>query len=177
MNTISREFLNELIDFSPEGSGTSQSIGELQSQATVAAFNMLAHNRCAYLADEVGMGKTYVALGVMSLMRYLDPHVRVIVIAPRQNIQEKWKKELTNFVRNNWKITGNRVKSLEGTPVWEPVVCGNLSIFAKEALLNQDRDFFLRMTSFSLSAKNPEDRDRSQKGLVSLDPLVKCRRY
>ncbi len=175
MQTISPEFLDELIDVSPEGSGTSQSIGKLQREGTVTAFNMLAHNRCAYLADEVGMGKTYVALGVMSLLRYFDPQARVIVIAPRQNIQEKWKKELTNFVRNNWKITGNRVKSLEGTPVWEPVVCGNLPILAHEALLNQDRDFFLRMTSFSLSAKNLEDRERSRDWLVNSVPWLKKR--
>ena len=60
----------------------------------MAAFNMLARNGCAYLADEVGMGKTYVALGVMSLLRYFDPHARIVVIAPRENIQRKWVKEL-----------------------------------------------------------------------------------
>ena len=173
MQTITPEFLDELIDFSPKDSGASKSVGELQREGTVAAFNMLAHNGCAYLADEVGMGKTYVALGVMSLLRYFDPHTRVIVIAPRQNIQEKWKKELTNFVRNNWKIIGNRVKSLEGTPVWEPVVCGNLPTFAREALINQDRDFFLRMSSFSLRAKNLEDRKRSRDRLVHAIPWIK----
>ena len=173
MQTISPEFLDELIDFTPQGGNASKSVGKLQREGTVAAFNMLAYNGCAYLADEVGMGKTYVALGVMSLLRYFDPHTRVIVIAPRQNIQEKWKKELTNFVRNNWKIIGNRVKSLESTPVWEPVVCGNLPIFAREALLNQDRDFFLRMTSFSLSAKNIEDRKRSRDLLVDAIPWLR----
>ena len=173
MQTITPEFLDELIDFTPQDSSASKSVGELQREGTVAAFNMLAYNGCAYLADEVGMGKTYIALGVMSLMRYFDPDARVIVIAPRQNIQEKWKKELTNFVRNNWKIIGNRVKSLESTPVWEPVVCGNLPIFAREALLNQDRDFFLRMTSFSLSAKEVEERRRSRDLLVDAIPWLK----
>ena len=172
MESMSPEFLDELVDFSPADGGASASIGELQREGTVAAFNMLAHNGCAYLADEVGMGKTYMALGVMTLLRYFDPHARVIVIAPRQNIQEKWRKELTNFVRNNWKIVGNRVKTLEGTPVWEPVVCGNLPTFAHEALLNQDRDFFLRMTSFSLVAKNPEDRKRSRKWILDAIPWL-----
>ena len=60
------------------------------------------------------MGKTYVALGVMALLRYFDPRARIIVIAPRENIQRKWVKELQNFVRMNWKIVGNRVKSLQG---------------------------------------------------------------
>ena len=67
------------------------------------------------------MGKTYVALGVMSLLRWQDPHARIVVIAPRENIQHKWIKELHNFVADNWKVTGNRVKSLQGGPSWEPV--------------------------------------------------------
>ena len=143
-----------------------------QRQGTVAAFNMLVRNNCAYLADEVGMGKTYVALGVLSLIRYFNPHARVLVIAPRQNIQQKWTKELKNFVRHNWKIRGNRVKSLDSTPVWEPVECQNLAELAHEALTNQDRDFFLRMTSFSLSTKDPKDRERGQHRLVEAIPWL-----
>ena len=112
------------------------------------------------------MGKTYVALGVMSLLRYFDPHARIIVIAPRQNIQRKWVKELNNFVRNNWRVVGNRVKSLQGGPVWPPVVCDSLSEFAHEALVNQDRDFFLRMTSFSIRLSDPNDRERTRKTLL-----------
>ena len=162
MKRISPEFLDELINFCPENSGASKSVGELQRRGTVAAFNMLAVNGCAYIADEVGMGKTYVALGVMNLLRYFNPRARIAVIAPRQNIQLKWEKELTNFVRNNWQVNDNRVKSLENTPVWNPVICENLASFAHESLLNQDRDFFLKMSSFSLVANTRENRDRAR---------------
>ena len=173
MDTISPEFLDELINFAPDNSGVSESVKESQREGTVAAFNMLARNRCAYLADEVGMGKTYVALGVLCLLRYFNPHARALVIAPRQNIQQKWTKELKNFVRSNWKPMGNRVKSLESTPVWEPIECQNLAQLAHEALTNQDRDFLLRMTSFSLSAKNEPDRIRSQNLLVESVPWLR----
>ena len=44
-------------------------------------------------------GKTYVALGVFGMLRHLHPTARVMVIAPRENIQRKWVKELKNFVR------------------------------------------------------------------------------
>ena len=161
MRTITPEFLDELIDFAPSGADRDKAFGRQQREGTVAAFNMLARNGCAYLADEVGMGKTYVALGVMSLLRYFDPHTRIVVIAPRENIQHKWVKELRNFVGRNWLVVGNRVKSLQGGPVWEPVVCGSLVEFAREALVNQDRDFFLRNTSFSIrlsdSKESPEN--------------------
>ena len=136
---------------------------------------MLARNGCAYLADEVGMGKTYVALGVMSLLRYFDPHSRIVVIAPRENIQRKWVKELHNFVRYNWRVVGNRVKSLEGKPVWEPVVCNSLVEFAHEALVNQDRDFFLRMSSFSIRLSDPADRRRTRKALLDAVSWLKRR--
>ncbi|MCY3626650.1 MAG: DEAD/DEAH box helicase family protein, partial [Gammaproteobacteria bacterium] len=172
METITTEFLDKLINFAPENSGVSESVKLSQREGTVAAFNMLARNRCAYLADEVGMGKTYVALGVLCLLRYFNPHTRALVIAPRQNIQQKWTKELKNFVRNNWKLVGNRVKSLESTPVWEPIECQNLAQLAHEALTNQDRDFFLRMTSFSLSTKNEADRIRARDLLVKSVPWL-----
>ena len=117
MRTITNELVDELIDFAPGEADKTRGYAGLQRDGTVAVFNMLARNGCAYLADEVGMGKTYVALGVMNLLRYFKPDARVVVIAPRENIQRKWEKELRNFVRVNWRITGNRVKALHGGPV------------------------------------------------------------
>ena len=175
MRSITPEFLDKLIDFAPSGEDRDKAFGSQQRDGTVAAFNMLARNGCAYLADEVGMGKTYVALGVMSLLRYFDPHARIVVIAPRENIQRKWVKELRNFVGHNWRVVGNRVKSLQGGPVWEPVVCSALSEFAREALVNQDRDFFLRMTSFSIRLSDPEDRKRTRSTLLGNVPWLKPR--
>ena len=175
MRTITPEFLDELIDFVPSGADRDKAFGRQQREGTVAAFNMLARNGCAYLADEVGMGKTYVALGVMSLLRYFDPHARIVVIAPRENIQRKWVKELHNFVGRNWLVVGNRVKSLQGRPVWEPVVCNSLVEFAREALVNQDRDFFLRMTSFSIRLSDPEDRRKTRRALLDNVPWLERR--
>ena len=175
MRPITPGFLDELIDFAPSGADRDRAFGSQQRDGTVAAFNMLARNGCAYLADEVGMGKTYIALGVMSLLRYFNPHARIIVIAPRENIQRKWVKELRNFVGHNWRVIGNRVKSLEGGPVWEPAVCGSLVEFAREALLNQDRDFFLRMTSFSIRRSDPDDRRRTRGLLLDNVPWLQPR--
>lgn len=175
MRSITPEFLDRLIDFAPSGEDRDKAFGDQQRDGTVAAFNMLARNGCAYLADEVGMGKTYVALGVMSLLRYFDPHARIVVIAPRENIQRKWVKELRNFVGSNWRVVGNRVKSLQGGPVWEPVVCGSLPEFAREALVNQDRDFFLRMTSFSIRLSDPKDRQRTRSTLVGNVPWLETK--
>ena len=165
MKTVSPEFVDQLINFAPTEDARKMGFADGQRDGTVALFNMLQRNKVAYLADEVGMGKTYVALGVMSLVRYLDPHARIVVIAPRENIQRKWVKELKNFVRNNWRIVGNRVKSLQGEPAWDPVHCDTLIDFVREAMLSADRDFFLRMTSFSLALKQAESRRRLRQRL------------
>ena len=172
MNTVTEKLVRELIDFAPTERTRDMGFAEQQLEGTVALYNMLERNRCAYLADEVGMGKTYVALGVMALTRYLDPHARIVVIAPRENIQRKWIKELKNFVRLNWKVVGNRVKSLQNEPAWEPVYCNSLIEFVQEALRNADRDFFLRMTSFSLATEQPESRRRLRRRFLERVPWI-----
>jgi len=131
---------------------------EAQLEGAVAIHNLLIRERFAYLADEVGMGKTYVALGVAALFRHFQPHWRVMIVAPRENIQLKWKKELLNFTAHNWRVTDNWVRALSGAPAYGLAVCRNLIDLAREAALNPDRDFLLRLTSFSLglSENNPE---------------------
>ena len=174
MKRIHVDFARELIDFSGaarNGAGARRraitaSFAESQLHGAVASYNMLAENRVAYIADEVGMGKTYVALGVMGLVRHFRPDARMLVIAPRANIQLKWVKELRNFVRNNWRLTDNRVRSIQGTPAREPTICHSLAQFAHELTTNADRDFFLRMTSFSLALKHAESRDRYRRQLL-----------
>ena len=73
MNTVTVDFAKELIDFAPTEKSKKFGFGESQLHGTVAAYNMLAQNKIAYLADEVGMGKTYIALGVLGLLRHLNP--------------------------------------------------------------------------------------------------------
>jgi hypothetical protein len=149
MQTIGPAVARQLIDFAPRGGQLAAALGDSQLDGAVAVFNMLVRNRLAYLADEVGMGKTYVALGAMSLFRHFNPKARIMVIAPRANIQQKWLKELTNFIRLNWLPVDSRVKAIQGTPDWPPVICESLHDFVHEALVHPDRDFLMRMTSFS----------------------------
>src|SRR5206468_8590016 len=101
-------------------------VAEEQLRGAVAVHNVLLENDFAYLADEVGMGKTYVALGAVALFRHFNPSFRILVIAPRENIQKKWVKELLNFTEGNFRFPDLRVRSLQGTPAREPVICGSL---------------------------------------------------
>lgn len=121
-----------------------------QLAGAVAVHNLLVTQRVAYLADEVGMGKTYVALGALALFRHFRPGFRVLVVAPRENIQKKWVKEFGNFVAHNVRHPDLRVKGVDGRPTKPLVLCHNLLELAQEVCLDADRDFFTRLTSFSL---------------------------
>jgi hypothetical protein len=172
MRTLSLDVARELIDFDPEVNGRRMGFGESQLEGAVTLHNMLATNHCAYLADEVGMGKTYVALGVMGLMRHFQPGARVVILTPRENIQHKWAKELRNFVRNNWRCVDNRVKSIQGTPARPIVTSQRLAEFSADIVRNSHRDFILRMTSFSLALKEPAARKAYRQQLLGTIPWM-----
>jgi superfamily II DNA or RNA helicase len=146
---ISIETARQLLDFSG-GKASQDPIWEGQLEGAVALHNILVREKIAYLADEVGMGKTYVALGVVALFRHFNPGWRVLYITPRENIQQKWQKELRNFTAGNWRVSDNRVRSFQRTPAYGLAVCNNLIDLARGAVINPNRDFLGRMTSFSL---------------------------
>lgn len=123
---------------------------EEQLEGAVVIHNILYTHKVAYLADEVGMGKTYVALGALALFRHFKPDFRVLIIAPRENIQRKWVKEFQSFVANNFRYPDLRVKALDERPVRQLATCTNLLDLAHQSAVNPNRDFFARLTSFSL---------------------------
>ena len=160
---IDLEAARALIDF---GKKIDKTRGDEQLRGAVAIHNILRERRMAYLADEVGMGKTYVALGALALFRHFEPSFRVLIIAPRENIQQKWQNELTNFVKHNVRFGDLRVRSLDARPARPLVSCGNLLELVNETSLDPDRDFFMRMSSFSLPlGKTGEDWKRMRDGL------------
>lgn len=145
---IDLEVGRALLDF---GRRIGQGRAEEQLRGAVAIHNILRKHRVAYLADEVGMGKTYVALGALALFRHFQPNFRVLIVAPRENIQKKWQKELGNFTANNVRFADLRVAGPDGRTARQLVSCGNLIELVHEVSLDRDRDFFVRMTSFSLA--------------------------
>jgi hypothetical protein len=178
---ISIETARQLLDFGggADDAGMRLSSGRAESQlaGAVAIHNILERDRVAYLADEVGMGKTYVALGAFALFRHFNPRFRMLVIAPKENIQYKWVREYRNFVRNNVRFADRRVKALHQAPARSPIICDSLLELVRETSLDPDRDFFVRLTSFSLgllddSASWSTKRDAVLKALPWLDPAL-----
>lgn len=101
-------------------------------------------NNLLYIADEVGLGKTYIAAGIALLLRHFsnnsEEHKDVIIV-PKKNLQDKWEKELRNFVSKNYRSEKEHVRSaytLEG--------CKKDRI---KPISNNEPLTIFRMTSFS----------------------------
>jgi hypothetical protein len=154
-HTIDIDCAAELLDFGRRIQSPQRAREQLEG--AVAIHNMLAQHGVAYLADEVGMGKTLVALGVVALFRHFDAGFRVLFITPRENIQIKWAKEMRAFVAHNVRFADLRVRGLGGAPARPLVHCGNLLSLLRESALDPDRDFFTRLSSFSLPLGRDED--------------------
>ena len=163
----------KILDFSG-GDPNLKALGELQLRGSVALHNMIATPEVGmgYLADEVGMGKTYIALGVVSLMRYFNPTLRVLYICPSANVQEKWyKREYINFARSNVKVSHFRVRTVDGRPAAPKISCRNVHELIHSASLGYFSDFFVRNNLFSINLGDKQDTwERKLKELKELLP-------
>jgi hypothetical protein len=159
MQPFDLETASLLLDFTG-GDEQLKQLGQLQLEGAVALQNMLANTDIGvgYLADEVGMGKTYVALGVVALMRSFNPSLRVLYICPSTNVQEKWcYRELPAFIKKNFRGTNFTIRTPQGEPGTPAVFCNNVEELITAATTGYYGDVFVRMSSFSMSMSDDAD--------------------
>jgi superfamily II DNA or RNA helicase len=70
---------------------------ERQEDTVLRALELLDEQPGVVLADEVGMGKTYEALGVLAARLHEGPARRALILTPGPDLNTKWRKELTAF--------------------------------------------------------------------------------
>jgi len=151
VNPIDLETARRLIDFS----GGAEALGplaETQIQGATALQNMIADPviSMGYLADEVGMGKTYIALGVVAMLRYFNPMLRVLYICPSRNVQEKWQREYKSFIRTNVRVNQGRIRNREGQPAAPYLSCRNVNELLHGVSSGYYADYFIGKDSFSM---------------------------
>ncbi|MDD1956913.1 DEAD/DEAH box helicase [Pseudomonas sp. 8209] len=136
-----------------------------QIEGVAGLWNKLSMHNVALLADEVGMGKTFQALGVIALLWKLKPDARVLVMAPREDICHQWAREYAAFLRDHYKggshLTGN---GPEKSPLHEAMIHKRLKDLS--AAVKEGRGQFYFTTIHSLS--NLVERDEKQSGEVSV---------
>ena len=70
---------------------------ERQEDTVLRALTLLAEQPGVVLADEVGMGKTYEALGVVAARLHERPDARALILTPGPDLNIKWTKDLEGF--------------------------------------------------------------------------------
>lgn len=156
MQTIDLSIAGQLIDFGGS-SAIDSDFARQQLHGSVALHNMLAHHGVAYLADEVGMGKTYIALGVVALMRRFKPDLRVLYLLPKNNVRDKWHKDYHSFIKTNYLHRDGIVKGFGQAPAAPYRNCESLADLFQAAATGSARDYFICTTAFSLALSNSID--------------------
>lgn len=181
---LSRDDVRRLVQFyDPE---KNEKLNDLQTEGCYHLWNTLTNPdlRFAYLADEVGMGKTYQALGVMALLHYLKPGAKMVILCPGREMQKQWSSDWHSFFQDKFcpdgidgnlkgcRIDDNGKENFESRI--QPQICENINEFAAHLVASQHSVYLLRYPSFSLPIRVfewsafVEDKDTK----VSLESLL-----
>ncbi|MFT5163026.1 MAG: hypothetical protein ACI9FJ_001607 [Alteromonadaceae bacterium] len=142
--------VRQYIAFDGSGKKDHSPQAKLQSIGVAALWHRIEEDHFAYLADEVGMGKTRQAMGVIATLFLRKPNARVVVICPGKPLQEQWQAEWANFVSGCLLVTDGVLKSPLNHDVAMPMTLHDrLSQFSRSLLLDDQRIHLLRYSSFS----------------------------
>ena len=160
---LNKQEARKIINLNPKGL-IDVDIAERQFEVILKGFNHLnqSKNNFLYIADEVGLGKTYVALGIASLLRHFSSnkeHHKDCIIVPKKNLQSKWRKEIRNFISNNYLLECNIVKTPLGTSVG---LCEDVNIHPRLEYVSRENPSYeiFRNSSFSISASSDDWKEK-----------------
>jgi len=132
MHKITPEYLTEYVNFHftnenwKYNKNENLNTAKIQAEGAAKIFNLLIDNHIALLSDEVGMGKTYEALAVMVSLWRQKPNAKILLYAPNEIVALKWITDYHNFIRKNFKLTDDLIKSsLNKEPLHKAVYCHN----------------------------------------------------
>lgn len=111
---MTQEELAGIINMNPlRELNVDEGIARRQAEVVLKGYNFLIResNRFLYIADEVGIGKTYEAMGIAALLRRGSEktHFHEMILVPSSNLQEKWFSEIRKFIANNYLVCGDSV--------------------------------------------------------------------
>ncbi|WP_207002095.1 DEAD/DEAH box helicase [Trinickia mobilis] len=123
---------------------------KLQSQGVAGLWHLLELKGFAYLSDEVGMGKTRQAMGVIATQFLRKPDSRVVIVCSSATLQRQWQSEWSEFLRTCYTLLDDRLlSSADASQLEELHLHHNLRDFIKALQLGDARIHLLRYSSFS----------------------------
>lgn len=99
MTARTREWLRSFLKLGARVEQDGIPVGDIERQedTVLRAMDMLDDRPGILLADEVGMGKTYEALGIAAVTRHLNPRSRIVIVTPGPDLNSKWHGEFSRF--------------------------------------------------------------------------------
>jgi len=141
--------IRSLITFGGSEAARESDQSILQSEGVAALWHRIQESRFAYLADEVGMGKTRQAMALIALQFLKKPDSRVVVLCPGEPLQKQWRSEWQAFIKTCFTAVDGTLKSITGNDDMPLAMHHRLSEFAQSLLIDEERIHLLRYSSFS----------------------------
>jgi hypothetical protein len=155
---ISLQSAGALLDMSSgQTDGDWESVGREQLLGAVDTYARLGKQRVMWLCDEVGLGKTYVAMAVAALVRRQHPNARILYLLPSSRLLPKWTHELASFARRNVRAQDHLLRTLQDRPARPIVPVESLHQLAIAANIEPDRDFLCTLGAFSFALPGEGD--------------------
>lgn len=153
---ISLEAATQLLDLSG-GRAEWESIARDQLLGAVDLYARLGQRGLVWLCDEVGLGKTFVALALASIVRHEHPNARILYLLPSRRLVPKWQREMEFFARRCVRQVDGLLRTWEGPPARPCVPTATMAELAMETCVDANRDFFATLGSFSLGLSREMD--------------------
>ena len=153
LNKTTPEDILALVDFNIEENNTwkydknNKDMYTYQAEGAAGIWNRLEHFGLAILADEVGMGKTYQALAVVTKQFKEKPDSKILIVTPRYEVLRQWKEEEYAQFKNHHLKDENLLPDKE-----ELGELANLSdrFFSQEFETYKSKIIFAKTTSFQI---------------------------
>lgn len=161
---LTEQEARSILNLNPDGV-IGKELAERQFKIIYRLFLHLHYegNNLVYVADEVGLGKTYIAAGISILLRHFGDNpenFHCVIVVPKKNLQDKWKKDLNNFINNNYLINDDAKSSL---------LLNYNCIKDKISTINpEEKHTIFRMTSFSHILSYRENQPKNNEEINTL---------
>ncbi|EKS72433.1 helicase domain-containing protein [Burkholderia sp. SJ98] len=132
----------------------------IQSEGVAGLWHLLVTTGFAYLGDEVGMGKTRQAMGVIATQFLARPDSRIVIVCSSATMQRQWESEWSEFLRTCYRLLDDRLIDSGARQIERLHAHDNLRDFVGALRVGDARIHLLRYSSFSrpltLHGANPQ---------------------
>lgn len=147
-----------------------QTMADIQAKGVDRILEVFRRHKVAYLADEVGMGKTFQALALCVLTLRENPKAKILIFAPRREVANNWVNEYGIFIQEHCK---GKLKNILDKNFTELKSSHNLFDLIKNIHDNKDSLFLAKTSSFS-AVTDKDDKNRAQEAKKWFGEGVDC---